>query len=433
MILKLLIFKETKIRILWLTNMLLPEASKLMSRKVLPFGGWFVATSKILSKMDNIELSVCSPDKETNSVIYLDGEKIKHCIFPPILNKEVKSEYLNKHLQDILNKINPHIIHIFGTEYPHTLAMVNLCIKMNKKTVISVQGLNSIIAKHYLTGIPDNIQKRFTVKGILKRENLLMRKKQFEKQGLLEIDALQKVNHIIGRTEWDKACSRQINKKAQYHVFNEILREEFYKHKWNINKCEKYSIFMSQASYPVKGLHYVIKAMPLIIEHFPETKLYIGGNDFIKGNSLMDRLKMTSYGKFVKDLIKKKQIQGHIIFNGIMNEKEMNQNFLRTHVFLSASSIENESNSLSEAKIIGVPCVASYVGGVTDRIKHGKDGFFYQHDAPYMLAHFVCKIFRSDDIAERFSENARISAKKINDPKNNINKLIKIYKLIYNE
>ncbi len=433
MILILLIFKETKIRILWLTNILLPEASRLMSKPVLPFGGWLVAASKILSKIDNMELSVCSPGKKHNNVIYLNGEKIKYCIFPPILNNEVKSEYLNKYLQDILNKMNPDIIHIFGTEYPHTLAMVNLCIKMGKKTVISVQGLNSIIAKHYLTGIPENIQKRFTIRGILKRDNLLMSKKRFEKQGFLEIDALKKVDNIIGRTEWDKACSSQINRKAQYHVFNEILREEFYKHKWSINQCEKYSIFMSQASYPVKGLHYVIEAMPIILEHFPETKLYIGGNNIIEANSLKDRLKMTSYGKYIKDLIEKKQIQDHIIFSGIMNEKEMIQNYLRSHVFLSASSIENESNSLSEAKMLGVPCVASYVGGVTDRIIHGKDGFFYQHDAPYMLAHFVCKIFKRDDLAEKFSENARASAKEINDPVKNINQLIDIYKSINNE
>ena len=44
--------------------------------------------------------------------------------------------------------------------------------------------------------------------------------------------------------------------------------------------------------------------------------------------------------------------------------------------------------------------MASYVGGVTDKIEHGKDGFFYQHDAPYMLAHYVCEIFSSDDLTK---------------------------------
>ena len=92
--------------------------------------------------------------------------------------------------------------------------------------------------------------------------------------------------------------------------------------------------------------------------------------------------------------------------------------------------IENESNSLSEAKIMGVPSVASYVGGVTDRIEHGKDGFFYQHDAPYMLTHYVCEIFACDELAVQLSEKAREHALKTHDRETNTKQLIAIYESI---
>ena len=45
--------------------------------------------------------------------------------------------------------------------------------------------------------------------------------------------------------------------------------DEFYKHKWNIDNCDKFSIFMSQGSYPIKGLHLMLEAMPIILENFP--------------------------------------------------------------------------------------------------------------------------------------------------------------------
>ena len=72
---------------------------------------------------------------------------------------------------------------------------------------------------------------------------------------------------------------------------------------------------------------------------------------------------------------------------------------------------------MSEAKILGVPSVVSYAGGTTDRIKHGVSGFYYQTDAPYMLAHYICKVFEDTKVALRFSENYRKEIKPIIDVK----------------
>jgi glycosyltransferase involved in cell wall biosynthesis len=111
----------------------------------------------------------------------------------------------------------------------------------------------------------------------------------------------------------------------------------------------------------------------------------------------------------------------------------MCKRFLKTHVFVSPSTIENESNSLSEAKILGTPCVASYVGGVTDRLEHGIDGFFYPANEPYMLAYYICQIFKDDDLALILSQNAREHAIKTHDKIINSERLIQIYKEILYE
>ena len=416
--------------ILWVTNIALPEASLLMNEKPTPFGGWFVSASARLADEDSIELSIAFPKNGLRTVQILKGEKINYYAFPPVSEKDIKSNKQNKYLKWILDEANPDIVHIFGTESAHALAMVNICKKKNINAAISIQGLVSIIAQHYMACLPANVQNRFTIRDFIKQDNLKQQRRKFIKRGAFEIEALQKVKHIIGRTTWDRACTYQINPDAKYHFCNETLRDEFYKHSWDINRCEKHSIFVSQGSFPIKELHFMLEAMPLILKRFPDIKLYVSGQNIIKSDTLKDKLKISSYGKYIKEDINKNNLQNKVIFTGILDEKQMCERYLKSHVFVSPSIVENESNSLSEAKIMGVPSVASYVGGVTDRIEPGKDGFFYQHDAPYMLAYYVCEIFANDDLALQFSKKTRKHALKTHDRETNTKRLIQIYREI---
>ncbi|MDO9630124.1 MAG: glycosyltransferase, partial [Acholeplasmataceae bacterium] len=142
------------------------------------------------------------------------------------------------------------------------------------------------------------------------------------------------------------------------------------------------------------------------------------------------QLKQPYYAKYLKKIIKKNNMQDHVIFLGNLSEEEMVKRFLKTHVFISPSIIENESNSLSEAKILGCPSVASYVGGVTNRILHGVDGFLYPLQETYMMEYYIDQIFSHDDLAIQISTQARINAHQLHDREKNLNQMISIYKSI---
>jgi len=61
---------------------------------------------------------------------------------------------------------------------------------------------------------------------------------------------------------------------------------------------------------------------------------------------------------------------------------------------------------------------------------HREEGFVYQSDAPYMLAHYVCEIFDNKDLALKLSRAAREHALKTHDRQENLRRLLEIYKNI---
>lgn len=414
-------------KILWVTNVPLPEASKLMNEGALPFGGWLIHAASKLANEKSISLTIAFPKNDLMEPTLLKGEQIDYYAFPYVNERNREEINKNKSLLKIVAEVNPQLVHIFGSELPHTLAMVNACQQQDIEAVISIQGLVSFIAKHYMNGIPTNVQRQFTFRDFIKWDHLKKQQKRLYQKGQLEVEALQKVDNIIGRTTWDKACTEQINPNATYHYCNETLRAEFYHHKWELDQCERYSIFVSQGSYPIKGLHFMLEAMSLILAKFPLAKLYVGGPNITKARKFTQKLRRSSYAKYIAACIKKYRLEEKVIFTGLLDEKQMCAQYLRTNVFVCPSTIENSPNSLGEAMLLGVPSVASDVGGIADLLTHRVEGFLYQADAPYMLAHYVCELFENTERAREFSSLARLKASHLHNEEENHQRLIEIY------
>ena len=252
--------------------------------------------------------------------------------------------------------------------------------------------------------------------------------RKFAKRGKLEKKALTGVKHIIGRTRWDRACAAQAAPDAQYHLCNEILRSDFYRNAgtWTPETCEKHSIFVSQSSYPIKGFHLVLQAMPHILAQYPDAKLYTTGNSSFE----QPFYARSGYRKLLISTIKKLGLEDKVVFLGNLDEESMCSRFLKSNVFVSASSIENSPNSVGEAMLLGVPTVASFVGGTMDMLKDKEEGFLYQPDAPYMLAEYVCRIFADDALAYTMGQNASAHARVTHDARHNTQTLLSIYQSI---
>lgn len=414
-------------KILWITNILFPEAEQLLNGagELKATGGWMLGAANALLQNKDVKLIVASVSVKVSELTKLRGHDILYYILPMGKgNMHFNMDYC-KYWQQVNNDMNPDIVHIHGTEYSHGYAYMVAFGYSN--VVVSIQGLTSAYYYYYYGMTKKDIYMNMTFRDII-RGTILNGQKKFKQRAAYEIEMIKNAKHIIGRTSWDKARVWAINPNALYHFCNETLRSDFYDgSRWVYDECDKYSIFLSQAGYPIKGLHQVLKAMPLILCHYPDAKIRVAGGDITKSSTLSEKLRLSGYGKYIKKMIEKMGLVGKITFTGNLNAEQMKQEYLRANVFVCPSSIENSPNSLGEAQILGTPCVASYVGGVMDMMK-GNENNLYRFEEIEMLAEKVCRVFADE---EKQVDMHTIAAER-HSPKLNCNNLLLIYKNIVN-
>ena len=399
--------------VLWIVNILFPEAQALLIDKgeLKASGGWLLGSAEALAQDNNVQLSVATVSPLTRKLRVLKGAQFTYYVLPMGKGNHTYNPEYEHYWKQIKAAANPDIIHIHGTEYTHGLAYVRTC--GAKNVVVSIQGMKSAYSPYYCSGLTSiEIIKHITFRDLV-RGSLYKEQNDFKHSGNYEIELLKTVNHIIGRTSWDRAHTWAINPTAIYHFCNETLRPEFYDDSlWQYEYCAKHSIFLSQANYPIKGLHQVLKALPIILSHFPDTVVRIAGRDITHPQKRFGIPVLSGYGKIIKRLIHQ--------YN--LNAEDMKREYLHANVFICPSSIENSPNSLGEAQILGVPCIASYVGGTMDMMQ-GNEENLYRFEEVEMLAYKVCRIFAR----ESDQKNMQDIANDRHNPHRNQQQLINIY------
>ncbi len=415
-------------RILWVTNALLPEAlAKLRGENELKgTGSWVMAMSYALAKNNNINLSIAAISDLVNELTVIKGNRITYYAFPRgkgdvDYNKDYESIY--KRIDEVTR---PDLVHIHGSEYPHSLAALRAFGR--EKCVVSLQGVVSSLYRYYLGDIPKvTFFKNITFHDILRPSSLGMQKRMKKCAGY-ERELFSELKYVIGRTTWDRAQVWALNPNVNYFHCNEVLRKEFYCDDiWSYESCKPHSIFLSQAGYPLKGLHKVLDALPFVLREYPDASIRIAGEDITYGTgSFKNRLRLSSYGKIIKKLIKDNGLEGRVVFTGPLNAEQMKQEYLKCNVFICPSSLENSPNSIGEAQALGVPVLASFVGGIPD-LMNDKDSLFANKDTA-LVAYRISKLFELKEKVD--TSSARLIALKRHDESSITSSLIKIYETI---
>lgn len=411
-------------RIMWVCNIQIPVMKRNTSEEGKSFGGWMTSMAKMLKEMPEIELAICYPQSRQER---LEREKYDGIRFYGfyVQKRWLYNEQVYRMLNEAKKSFHPDVIHVFGTEFPHSFCAM----KLNPShTLVDIQGLMGVYADHYFTGLPSALTTPSPSLLSGRRSNPIYNEmSEMKSRSKYEKATLKRAKYVTGRTDWDYACVKNINPNVNYFKCSRVLRESFYNSEWSYNSCRKHSIFISQADYPIKGFHIFLKALAILKRKYKDIEVTVAGTPLN-----LKKPGAGTYDGYIKKLIENYRLEELLVFKGLHDETQMRDGFLRTNVFVMPSLIENSPNSLGEAMIMGVPCVAANVGGTNTMLEHGAEGFLYQVDAAYMMAYYIEQIFEHPTIAQSFSLCAKKRAAVTHDRERNLRTLLNIYTQIAN-
>ena len=410
-------------RILWIVNITMPDACEALGWPRPVIGGWLEGYQQaLLQQGQDAELHVIAPGLRQAEV---QTGRVCHHIFPQqwlddgagfASQQRSRLTPLSNQLAAFLLRINdevrPDVVHLHGTELAHSLVWVEAC--GSNHTLVSIQGLTSVYARYYMGGLTrEELKGCWSLDDWRWHRTLRQQQREMMQRGVNETMLLSRMQHVAGRTLWDRAHAWAINPQAQYHTLQEVLRAPFYldANRWQLGQCQRHAIFVSQSHYPIKGLHRLLDALPLILRHYPDTQLYVVGDN----RTDAPWYHRSAYVNVLRRKVSEASLSDHLHYLGMLSADDMIRQYRRAHVFVCPSAIENSCNSVCEAQLLGVPVVASQAGGMADLITDGADGLLYRYEEVEMLAQAVCRIFADDTLAQRLSTAAHDKAAQRHD------------------
>ena len=424
-------------RVLWVCNIMPPVIGQYLGKECSVKEGWISGIlMRMMKEKEQMELGICYPvaevsEEDKKEVVINSDKKIVCYGFAEdtVRPENYGGESLEKRLGTIIEDFKPEVLHVFGTEYGHSLAAVK-AFGNPKHTLVGLQGIISVCAKEYMADLPKKVQSRVSFRDWLKKDSMKQQQEKFFIRGEREKEVLRLCGNVTGRTNFDREAAKNINSQVKYYFMNETMRSEFYEGKWEYENCRKHSIFFSQADYPLKGFHYLLQALKIVKEKYPDVTVNVAGNSLVNYATLKDKIKISAYGKYLRELIKELDMEDKITFLGKLSAEEMKQQYLTCHTFVCSSTLENSPNSVGEAMLLGTPVVASCAGGIPSMVKQEEEGLLFEKANIKALAEAIMRIWEDSSLVDKITTGAVARARKTHNADENYRALMEMYQEI---
>lgn len=393
-------------KILWIVNSVLNDLSQELFGK--PSNGvWMDALLSDFKGKGGYEIVVATTAKRKNVYSY-KNQNIAYYLLPdspPLTYNENKKSNIAV-WKSLIQTEKPDLIQVWGTEFTHGLCALRVA--KGIPSIVYMQGYLGSIARYYQAGIPiKDLKKTVTFRDFIKGDSILQQQKKYYRSAKKEAEILRLSGSIISENEWCNANIRSVVPNIKVYSCPLSINKTFSKKEWNIATIDRRSIICTASGYTIKGLHMLLRAVALLKIEFPEIKLYVPGTPVVSDGSIKWLLRKRGYTKYIETLIRQLGIGENIVWLGRLSQEELAEEYAKRHVFVMPSAIENHSSSLKEAMAVGMPCVSSYVGGIPEYVRHGKNGLLYRFEEYEVLADHIKRIFTDDEFATNLSSNAK--------------------------
>lgn len=384
-------------------------------------GGWIASLESIVREVEEVELGVAfmhagaSFNDKRDGVSYYSITPQKKSLADKLLRKSSKS-CVTKYLK-IVDDFKPDLIQIFGSENDFG----SICAHTNIPVVIHMQGC--LPAYHNALFPVGMNSSDFFLRGGLRLQRRLMgilSEGTFRRRAEREIKTIQSCRYFMGRTHWDRALVRLFNPTAEYFHCDEALRDSFVNctKSWSVENLSDGKLkIISVISNPwYKGVDLILKTAKLLRQFTDidfEWRVY-GVSDI--------RFFENKYG------IKAADVEVKVC--GSVSSEKLVEALVGSSVYVHPSYIDNSPNSICEAQILGLPILATNVGGVSSIVDDGKTGFLFPANDPYTLADLIKRLTVDSSLAQRLGSAAKDRALHRHNPEMIKSSLMAIYKKV---
>lgn len=349
-------------------------------------GGWLASLQKEVMKRSDVTLGLVFCRDSAPQKVIQDGithyvvsnyhkskkEKLIDLLeIGNVTRDEIQWSHYENQLKMVIDDFKPDVIEIFGSEFYFSLAAR---VSKNVPTVLHFQGILSLSIYIFLPPGISKWQYVMSGKGLKGKYHNFQYLAYWRRSAYREKAVLKAVPHVIGRTDWDRQAIALLNPSAKYHYGGEILRDVFYEDKERVIPAK--ITISSTISFPTyKGYDVILKVANIL-----KNELHL---DFV----------WNVYGNIDPSFMEKQVGLCHEDVNvrlcGVASPTQLRDALLESTMYFHPSYTENSPNSVCEAQILGVPVVASRVGGTDSLVEHGKTGFLYPVTDPYIAAYYI--------------------------------------------
>jgi glycosyltransferase involved in cell wall biosynthesis len=402
------------VRVAWVVDRVPSAATERLGLEGQRRGGWQDALLASLATTPQMELLVVFAGPVAGAVIATEGV-LYVCVGPgePVGRAaRVAGRWRNdgpeprvlEETSRVLSEWQPDLVHVHGTESSLGVVAEHL----SAPVLISLQGVLSV----YETLSHDDRSRRHPGGGglaALVRGTSPWHQSRIAGQRVVaERQMLSRCVYVAGRTAFDQRAAAVLAPLAKYYRVGEILREPFYRSPSHVVATRSGGAAVACLAgweFYRKGVDTAIEAAAMLRQLGTALTLRVVG---AHPESVAGRLTMAyARSRGVDDMV---VLCGDLTAEGIACE-------LRgSDIFLLPSRVDNSPNSLSEAMMLGVPCVASTAGGIPSLATDGEDALLVPPGDAYSLAGAMRAVLLDCELARRLSAAAQARARARHDP-----------------
>ena len=379
-------------------------------------GGWISSLAATLSSRTDVKLAIAHPVRSNAG----GGDAEEDCILRIPLPKpnvgfgrlgrffalEKQDQVLLETARKAVLKFHPDVVQVFGLESVFGLLAGN----GDAPLVLHLQGLLGPCVNAWVP--PGYRMWDYVIAKGLNPMHIALRLRSLafnQHMAKRERRILKQLQFVLGRTEWDRQYCSLYAPQARYFQCGEILRPEFYeKGSWLPPSSMSLVSILSTPLY--KGHDMILKTARILqesgCEPFEWSVFGVGDLRFAERKT----------GIRASDV--------NVRAKGIATAAQLRNALLSCSAYVHPSYIDNSPNSVCEAQILGVPVVATNVGGVSSLFSPEQSSRLVPANDPFSMAFRIREALASPAlfIADRAACRAR------HDPSAVCERLMEIYR-----